>query len=430
MHISYKSILKKSLLAALLIGSIQSFAQHPDLLKVKESLQKESLGKIEDGQSLITLQQMTNQRNSFIHAQVFTSKLLKTGMNEIEENPNFLFSPMSLINVLHLLSIGSNGQTNIEINKAIWNKNTTYKEEYAILEKWMKPRSAKDSTSLWNANALWSNKQYPILKSYSDLLKSDYEATVRSLDFSNPKTPNIINAWVKANTNQLIPSIVKETKAEDALILTNAIYFKEVWMKPFQKSDTRDQIFYGKNESANIPFISGKQTIHYKDYETYEEIGIQMKNNFVYYIIMPKAGHQIEDILEKQIEDKNNWASYLSLNKEAMISMPKMKLEHTINLNSPLAKVGIRDMFNARTANFKKISGHGGLFVSDVIQKVYLEISEEGVEGAAVTGATMQVTSMREMETIKINRPFIYFIKNLKDNSTIFAGYITEAPTQ
>lgn len=423
-----KTILKSTLLVFLIIGGFKNYAQHPDLLKVQESKYQETRGTIESRQSLNTLQELAKELNSLRHAQVFTSKLLKTQMDKTD---NFILSPLSLINVLHLLSEGSSGQTHLEINKAIWNKSTNYKEERNILSEWMKEKSKQNATSLWNANAIWSNKNFPISKEYNDLLKLDYQATVRSLDFNNPRSVDIINAWVKTNTNNLIPSIIDKTNPDDALILTNAIYFKEVWMKPFQKNATREQIFYGKNESSTIPFINGKQTIHYKEFETYEEIGIPMKNNFVYYIILPKAGQQIEDLLEYQIESKNNWASHLTLNKEVMISLPKMKLEQTITLNTPLIEVGIRDMFNPQTAKFKKISKNTGLFVSEVLQKVFLEISEEGVEGAAVTSATMQVTSIQQpVDEIKINRPFIYFIKNLKDNSTIFAGYITEAPTQ
>lgn len=423
-----KTILKSTLLVFLIIGGFKNYAQHPDLLKVQESKYQETRGTIESRQSLNTLQELAKELNSLRHAQVFTSKLLKTQMDKTD---NFILSPLSLINVLHLLSEGSSGQTHLEINKAIWNKSTNYKEERNILSEWMKEKSKQNATSLWNANALWSNKNFPISKEYNDLLKLDYQATVRSLDFNNPRSVDIINAWVKTNTNNLIPSIIDKTNPDDALILTNAIYFKEIWMKPFQKNATREQIFYGKNESSTIPFINGKQTIHYKEFETYEEIGIPMKNNFVYYIILPKAGQQIEDLLEYQIESKNNWASHLTLNKEVMISLPKMKLEQTITLNTPLIEVGIRDMFNPQTAIFKKISKNTGLFVSEVLQKVFLEISEEGVEGAAVTSATMQVTSIQQpVDEIKINRPFIYFIKNLKDNSTIFAGYITEAPTQ
>lgn len=411
-----------------MISSLHNYAQNKQPLKTADTGPVTYKSVTLDKGAMKKHNLFLKQRNSLTHSHVFTSKILK---NELEESPNFIFSPLSLINVLHLLSEGSAGKTHQEINSAIWNKSTTYPEEISILNNWMKAKGDKDSTSLWNTNALWSNKKFPISKEYNDLLKLDYQATVRSLDFNNPRSVDIINAWVKTNTNNLIPNIIDKTNPDDALILTNAIYFKEVWMKPFQKNATREQIFYGKNESSTIPFINGKQTIHYREFENYEEIGIPMKNNFVYYIILPKAGHQIEDLLEYQIESKNNWASHLTLNKEVMISLPKMKLEQTITLNTPLIEVGIRDMFNPKSANFKKISKTTGLFVSEVLQKVFLEISEEGVEGAAVTSATMQVTSIQQpVDEIKINRPFIYFIKNLKDNSTIFAGYITEAPTQ
>lgn len=421
---------RKIFLSSILLGSFfltKTLTAQTQLSDIKMDRSHQNLQQIQiDDQESIQLLKETRALNVPVtHSNMFTYKILLNQLKtEDDSSLNFVFSPLSLINVLHLLSEGSSGNTHSEINQALWGKPAIGAYENKLLSHWMKKSEAKDSVALWNANALWTNKNFNINKEYNDLVTHQYGATVRSLDFTNPLSKDIINAWVKANTNQLIPSIIDELNPSELLILTNAIYFKEIWLYPFNKQLSKKDIFYSESGHQEVMFMNGKQKVHYKEYKEYIEVGLPLKNNFVYYILLPNEGVSLEDLLENNLEEKNNFASTFNLQKELILSLPKMEIAQTIHLNGPLQQLGLRDLFSSSRANFSKISPTKGLMVSDVLQKAYFKISEEGAEGAAVTSVTMRTTSAVIAQELKINRPFIYFIKNLKDNSTIFAGYV------
>ncbi|XP_035766673.1 leukocyte elastase inhibitor-like [Neolamprologus brichardi] len=58
----------------------------------------------------------------------------------------------------------------------------------------------------------------------------------------------------------------------------------------------------------------------------------------------------------------------------------KFKLEEDYELNDPLAKLGMKDVFCAGSADLSGMNGEGGLFLSTVAHKAFVEVNEEGTE--------------------------------------------------
>lgn len=54
--------------------------------------------------------------------------------------------------------------------------------------------------------------------------------------------------------------------------------------------------------------------------------------------------------------------------------MPKFRMEESFDLNAALEKLGMTDMFIGGRANFSKMTRIGGLYVSKVIHKAFIEV--------------------------------------------------------
>jgi serine protease inhibitor len=69
--------------------------------------------------------------------------------------------------------------------------------------------------------------------------------------------------------------------------------------------------------------------------------------------------------------------------------LPKFKLETTMELNSTLKATGMKTAFNNQKlkpdADFSKMFSDSH-FISEVRQKAFVEVNEEGTEAAAVAG--------------------------------------------
>ena len=80
-------------------------------------------------------------------------------------------------------------------------------------------------------------------------------------------------------------------------------------------------------------------------------------------------------------------------------------------------------------ADFSGLARGGrGLYISDVIHKAFVLIDEVGTEAAAATAVVMHAKSLPlEPEVVvamKVDQPFLFFIRNTKTGDALFVGRV------
>jgi serpin B len=209
------------------------------------------------------------------------------------------------------------------------------------------------------------------------------------------------------------------------MILANALYFKASWENQFDPKATQEETFHGRSGDAEVKMMYRKGAYEYMEYQGCQMIKLPyLDSEYAMYVVLPPAGMDPETVLPYIGESVYNMAMGMLKPEQVRFSMPKVRLETSMNLNKTLGKMGVKTAFSG-AADFKEISVSGPLVLDEVAQNCYIDITESGTEAAAVTSAAISLTSLRPQEnvkTMKVDRPYIFFIAD--SENILFTGKI------
>lgn len=102
------------------------------------------------------------------------------------------------------------------------------------------------------------------------------------------------------------------------------------------------------------------------------------------FVIVPDKNISLRHI-EMNLKNINLPSLMKDKPKDIELLLPKFKIESEINLMEPLQKLGIHKIFGD-SADFSNSTDSKPLQVSNIIQKVFIEVTETGTIAAAVSG--------------------------------------------
>ena len=146
-------------------------------------------------------------------------------------------------------------------------------------------------------------------------------------------------------------------------------------------------------------------------------------------IILPNKNINLNQYINEDFSYDLLWKYNKELKPcDVEIHLPKFSIESKFELNEQMKKLGIKSAFDPSNADFYNITPHGGLYVSEVIQKAFIKVDEEGTEAAATTAVIMvrgiDIKFIPE-KTMVVDRPFLFMIKHKKlEKEILFIGKI------
>jgi serpin B len=125
---------------------------------------------------------------------------------------------------------------------------------------------------------------------------------------------------------------------------------------------------------------------------------------------------------------QQTWTSSISglASREVELYFPKFKFEYDKTLNDMLKSLGMSVAFSQADADFTNIDRRGQLYISEVKHKTYVQVDEEGTEAAAVTSVGVGMTSVGPNLVMRVDRPFIFVIRENNSGTILFIGKIVE----
>jgi serpin B len=350
-------------------------------------------------------------------------------INDKEEN--VFFSPYSVTSALAMTYNGARGKTMNEMSEVLnFSKDlNALSQNYSKLNNHITGLSSK-KIQLDIANSIWGQQGVGFEKEFLELNKKYYGAGIRQVNFKEnyKEIRKQINKWVEEKTNEKIKDLIKPNVLDrmTRMVLVNAIYFNGKWENPFKEEDTfKDKFYIYSKCETQTEFMYQELSLKYHEDDIAQVVEIPYSGKSLsMMVILPKERYgmeKLENYLDAELYENYN----KSLSKyKVKLTFPKFEIKDEYELNDPLKDMGMKSAFG-EGADFSGMTGSKDLFINNVVHKTYVKVNEEGTEAAAATGVVMRKTSaIMEVKEFKANHPFIFVIKDNKNDTILFMGRI------
>ena len=276
-------------------------------------------------------------------------------------------------------------------------------------------------------NSVWTRQGFPVHADFLASVRETFDAEVAELDFASPSASERINGWVDAATNgrieDIVPAVIPGTVV---MYLINAIYFKAPWTFRFDPSDTRSEPFHLDDGTARtVPLMTLRRELPYQENDRFQAVDLPYGGSaFSMTVLLPHHGVSV-DALAASL-DAAEWEDIANSFHETDLELflPRFRMAYERTLNDDLAALGMVDAFDGR-ADFTRLSPVGGLWISAVKQKSWVDVNEEGTEAAAATVVSIVESAV---PVVRADRPFLFFIRERLSGTILFAGKLANPP--
>ena len=211
------------------------------------------------------------------------------------------------------------------------------------------------------------------------------------------------------------------------LMLINALLYKAPWRDKWELAQGR--VFRGESTESRKDFIHADKSFGYADTDGFEAVRLPYGNGaYEMLAFLPKAGKTVGDILPAIAKTADD---LVLPERPAEVFLPKFSTAYFTgdNLNKVLTDKGLTLPFSG-DADFSGISGAEALYISKVLQKVQVDVTEKGTEFAAVTVVEFRKNSSVSTPPAKVvvdfNRPFCYLIREVSSGAILLLGTLSE----
>ncbi|KAK8382335.1 hypothetical protein O3P69_015334 [Scylla paramamosain] len=351
-----------------------------------------------------------------------------------KKSGNLFYSPFSIMTALGMTYAGAGGNTEQEMRSVMHLSDDKEVVHDAFMDVVSDMKTDAGDYELRTSNMAYVSNHLSLLSQYDKILKEKYQSTAKTVDFgASEEVRQEINAAVEKETNSRIKDLIPSGALNSLtrMVLVNAVYFKGLWAKQFDEADTYDREFWTSNtENVKVPMMYKKSkfriffdkdlgaTVLAMDYQ-----GSRLSMVFV----LPDKRDGLAEV-ESKLATTDLSELHRKLHEdEVEVSLPRFKLEETLDLVDTLSKMGMKDLFDDQSADLSGISGKKNLFVSKVIHKAFLEVNEKGSEASAATGVVAQVRMLiRPIPPFIADHPYMFFIYDQRSGLVLFVGRLVK----
>ncbi|CAO2636454.1 Serpin B11 [Lemmus lemmus] len=264
-----------------------------------------------------------------------------------------------------------------------------------------------------------------------------FQAKLQTVDFelSTEETRKSINTWVKNKTNGKVTNLFGKGTIDPSsvMVLVSAIYFKGQWKNKFEKRETVKAPFHisvGKSAVVDMMYQTGTFKLAFIKEPQMQVLELPYADNNLRMIILLPVGTANVNQNFLQIESKLSFRNLMEwTNRRKMKSqyvevfLPRFKIEKNYEMRGHLKPLGLQDIFDESRADLSGIASGGRLYISKLMHKSFIEVTEEGSEATAATENDIVEKQLPESTVFRADHPFLFVIR--KNGIILFTGKVS-----
>ncbi len=351
---------------------------------------------------------------------------------------NLALSPFSIAVALAMTANGAAGKTVRQMLQVLHvDSLATYNAGMAALTQKLEslagPVTLRDQSTaeiaLASADQLFGDRATTWQQAFLTVLAKQYGAGMRDVDFrGDPERARVlINGWTSDQTNGRIPEILPRGIVDQMtrLVLVNALYFKAPWDTPFEKSATSSAAFHRADGSkVTVPMMRGdaEGSAVYLGGQHFTGARLPYRDGTLAMTLALPTGR--EDAALAELLGPHG----LTADGEpaVAVSMPRWTYRVPTDLKDALVALGMNDAFDARSADFSRMTAEERLFISFVVHQTFVAVDEDGTEAAAATAVGMADSAAIQSHTLVLDRPFLFVIHDTAHGTPLFVGRVAD----
>jgi serpin B len=349
---------------------------------------------------------------------------------------NLVFSPDSIVTALSMAGTGAAGNTAAQMAIAMRLHSPSSFDGVGDLQRQLSAEQSAPTSSdpeaptLELADALFLQRNLQIGQPFVSGLQQHFGAAPQTVDFEQASGEAVqsIDSWVSEHTHALIPKILDSLPRSTRLVLANAIYLKAAWEQQFKTSATSPGTFQRPSGTLSTPFMHETTGLPYGHGRGYAAVSLPYHSSTLSLLVLLPVGESVGRLLHGLTPGSLGAIVHSMHRHSVRLSLPRFHIALKRELNGPLEALGMTDAFH-EGADFSDIGAGKELKIGLVEHAADFKIDETGTLAAAATTVSLEATAIRvepQPVTFDANRPFLFFLRDDRTGTLLFAGRVTD----
>lgn len=337
-----------------------------------------------------------------------------------QSGPGTLLSPLSALFALGMTANGAEGETLAQME-------SVFGLDTGALNGALSALAASLGDEAQAANSLWirDTDDFTVSEDFLSVCGEYYDAGVFTEPFDD-STLRAINSWVSEQTGGLIGEILDEIPPDAVMYLVNAIGFSADWESIYREDQVRQGVFTTSGgEELQADFMYGEESLYLEGEGFTGFMKPYEGGRYAFTALLPEEGSSPSELLEGLggAELRELLASPQAASVST--SLPRFEGGSSLELSDMLSAMGMTDIFDPERSELCGLgsSSMGSLYVSRVLHETFIAVDERGTEAGAATAVEVMAEGAAEvMQSVYLDRPFVYLIVDTASGVPLFIG--------